>query len=233
MPAMPKEQIADAETDQEIHAECADRFQLAEEVESSNRGLAIEDLEFADGQQWPDDIYNMRKVQRRPTLTINHTSVLVRRVVNNMREQRPRIKTHPVSDATIDDARVANGLIRHVETLSKASVAYDTAGESAVRIGWGYVRVVGEYVDEKSFEQELKIKAIRNALTCYIDPAAEQPDGSDMKWFIISTKMKKAQFKRLYPDVELNDWTHSAAGDSQSKWETKEEIRLAEYYRIK
>jgi hypothetical protein len=233
MPSLPQDFTVEAETDAEVWAECNERFKLAEEVEAPNRLLAIEDLEFADGQQWPDDIYNLRKVQRRPTLTINLTATLVRRVVNNMKEQRPRIKTHPVSDATLDDARVANGLIRHVETLSKASVAYDTAGESAVRIGWGYFRIVGEYVDEKSFEQELKIKAVRNSLTGYIDPAAQLPDGSDMDWFIFSEKMKKTAFKRLYPDVQLNDWTHGAPGDDAHQWETKSEIRLAEYYRIK
>jgi hypothetical protein len=233
MPAIPQDQVKEAETDEEVFAECNERLRIAEEVEAQNRLLAIEDLEFADGQQWPDDIYNLRKIQRRPTLTINHTATLVRRVINNMIQQRPRIKTHPVSDATIDDARVANGLIRHVETLSKASVAYDTAGESAVRIGWGYFRIVGEYVDERSFEQELKIKPVRNALTGYIDPAATLPDGSDMDWFIFSEKMKKSEFKRQYPEVELNDWTHGGPGDSQHQWESKEEIRLAEYYRVK
>ena len=233
MPQIPQDFTEDAETDAQVFGECAERLKLAEEVESANRALAIDDLEFADGNQWPDDIFNSRKVQRRPCLTINHTATLIRRVVNNMREQRPRIKCHAVSDATTDDARVANGLIRHVETLSKASVAYDTAGESAVRIGWGYFRVVGEYVDEKSFDQELKIKPVRNALTGYIDPASSLPDGSDMDWFIFSEKMKKTAFKRMYPDIHLNDWTHGGQGDAPHQWESKEEIRLAEYYRIK
>src|SRR5271168_2465323 len=114
MPQSPNADLTEiAETDGEIWSECDARFSLAEEIESPNRLLAIEDLEFDDGQQWPDDIYNLRKIQRRPSLTINNTATLVRRVTNNMREQRPRIKVHPVSDATIDDARVANGLVRH------------------------------------------------------------------------------------------------------------------------
>lgn len=233
MPQTPQDFTEQAETDEEIWAECSERFRIAEEIEAQNRLLAIEDLDFEDGQQWPDDIYNLRKIQRRPTITVNHTATLVRRVTNNMREQRPRIDCHPISDATIDDARVAKGLIRHIETLSKASVAYDLAGSSAVRIGWGYARVVGEYEDEKSFSQELKIKPVRNALTGYIDPAAQLPDGSDMEWFIFSEWMKKQQFRRKYPDEPLDEWTHGAPGDDNHKWEDKESIRLAEYYRIK
>jgi hypothetical protein len=234
MPQIPRDSVEEAETDEQIFLECADRMKMAEEIESINRANAIDDLEFADGQQWPDDIQNMRQSSRQISLTINHTATLVRRVVNNMRQQRPRIKVHPTGGgARVEDARVAGGLIRHVETLSKASVAYDTGGESAVRIGWGYCRVVGEYVDDKSFEQELYIKAVRNTFTGYIDPGAVMPDGSDMDWFIFSAKMKKTEFKRHYPGVQLNEWIHMASGDNQSQWENKEEIRLAEYYRIK
>lgn len=234
MPQIPTNHDEQAETDEAIFLECAERLKIAEEAESTNRVLAIEDMEFADGQQWPDDLYNMRKVQRRPSLTINHTGTLVRRVVNNMAEQRPRIKAHPVGDgAQIDDARVAQGLVRHVENRSQAEVAYDTAGECAVRAGWGYVRILGEYVDERSFDQELRIKPVRNALTGYIDPAAEMPDGSDMQWFIFSDKMSRQDFKRRYPDEELADWVHGAAGDNQRLWLSKTQIRIAEYYRIK
>lgn len=234
MPEVPRDEDVEAETDEAIWLECADRFRIAEEVDSNNRLMAIDDLEFADGQQWPDDLYNLRKIQRRPSLTINMTAMLVRRVINNMREQRPRIKVHPVGDgADIDDARVAGGLIRHIENRSNAEVAYDCAGESAVRMGWGFWRIIGEYVDEKSFEQELKIVPIRNALTCYIDPGATLPDGSDMQWFIISQKMKRKDFKRHYPNEELSEWLMGAAGDSQHQWESKEDIRLAEYYRVR
>src|SRR5271170_2146165 len=236
MPTTPElqEPDTDAETNEQIFKECAERLKLAQEIESQNRLLAIEDLEFADGQQWPDDLYNMRKVQRRPTLTINHTGMLVRRVINNMRQQRPRIKVHPVGDADVEETKVANGLIRHIETLSKASVAYDTGGESAVRMGWGYWRIVGEYEDEKSFYQELKIRPVRNALTGYIDPSATMPDGSDMDWFIFSEDMKRTDFHRLYPKEVLRDWSQGGAGDSQNReWAGKYKIRLAEYYRVK
>jgi Phage P22-like portal protein len=233
MPELPRQTDEEADTDQAVWLECAERFRIAEAVESPNRALAIEDLEFADGQQWPDDLYNQRKISRRPSLTINMTGMLVRRVVNNLREQRPRIKVHPVSDADVEDASIVAGLIRHIENISNADVAYDAGVEPAVRMGWGYWRIVGEYRDEKSFEQELLLKPIRNPLTCYIDPSSTMPDGSDMEWFIISTEMKRKDFKRKYPDEPLNAWLKGAAGDSETRWENKESLRLAEYYRIR
>jgi hypothetical protein len=203
------------------------------EAMGENVTNAIADLEFEDGQQWPDDLYNQRKIDHRPTLTINHTRTFVRRVVNNMRQQRPRIKVHPVGDgAQVEDAKVIGGLIRHIETRSNASVAYDGAGESAVKIGWGYARVLSEWLDERSFEQELKICAIRNPFTVYDDPACLLPTGADREWCLITELMGRAEYKRKYSKAQNTEWKEGGPGDQMRLWETKEQIRLAEYFRV-
>lgn len=233
MPTLPVQSHQPATSKAEIVSECLERFRIAQEAESENRSSAVLDLEFEDGQQWPDDLYNLRKVSRRPTLTINHTRTFVRRVVNNMRQQRPRIKVHPVGEgADMDLAQKVQGLIRHIEQRSDGATAYDVGGESAVKIGWGYWRVLSEYIDANSFEQELKLLPIRNPFTVYLDPASILPSGEDMEWCIISEKMKRSEFERKYPDQAESPFHEGAQGDQGTEWETKEEIRLAEYFRI-
>jgi len=222
-----------AETDEEIFQECRERLRIAIEAETENRAQAITALEFRDGHQWPDDLYNQRKIDKRPSITVNHTSTLVRRVVNNMREQRPRIKVHPVgTGANTEVANVIAGLVRHIENISQASVAYDTAGEAAVTMGWGYWRILSEYISPDSFDQELKIVAIRNPFTVYMDPSSNHPAGEDADWVIISEKMKRQDYKRLYPKAENIEFQRSSQGDDMTEWESKDEIRLAEYYRV-
>lgn len=233
MPSIPAQSHKPAVSDKEIFQECAERFRICQEAESINRTAAVLDLEFEDGQQWPDDLYNLRKVSRRPTLTINHTRTFVRRVVNNLRQQRPRIKVHPVGEgADMDLAHKIGGLIRHIEQRSDGATAYDVGGESAVKIGWGYWRILSEYVDPHSFEQELKLLPIRNPFTVYMDPGSVLPSGEDQEWCIISEKMKRNEFERKYPQDDEIQWREGAAGDESADWETKEEIRLAEYFRI-
>lgn len=233
MPTLPAESHQPATTDNEIFQEAAERLRIAQEAEGDNRNDAVLALQFEDGQQWPDDLYNLRKINRRPTLTINHTRTMVRRVVNNMRSQRPRIKVHPVGDgADIDIARKIAGLIRHIETRSEAGVAYDTGGEFAVKMGWGYWRILSEYIDETAFEQELKLAQIPNPFTVYIDPAATQPAGEDMDWCIITEMMKRSEYERKYPKEQKTEWREGATGDEFKDWETKEQIRLAEYFRV-
>jgi hypothetical protein len=227
------ERDRDAVSDDDIFRECAERFRMACDAESANRVKAIDDLQFVNGEQWPNDLYRLRSQENRPALTINHTETFVSRIINNLKQQRPRIKSHPVGDgADIQTSEVLNGLIRHIETASQASYAYDTGGAAAVRAGWGYWRIMAEYLDEQSFDQELKIQAVQNAFTGYIDPASVMPDGSDMRWFIFSGTMKRIEYKRLYPKADNAEWSLTGAGDELSDWESKEEIRLAEYFRI-
>lgn len=233
MPSIPEREGKPAVTDDEIFQELCDRLRIAMEAEGENRVKGIECLEFLDGHQWDDDIYNQRKMARRPSLTINHTRTFRNRVVNNMRQQRPRIKVHPVGDgADTDTAEVISGIIRHIENISKADVAYDTAGSSAVDIGWGYIRIVADYIDERSMEQEIKILPVRNTFTVYMDPASTMPAGEDAEWVIITEKMKRTEYKRQYPDADNVEFIKTGTGDNFAQWETKTEIRLAEYYRV-
>lgn len=233
MPTIPEREGKPAVTDDEIFQELMDRLRIGMEAEGENRVKGIECLEFLDGHQWDDDIYNQRKMARRPSLTINHTRTFRNRVVNNMRQQRPRIKVHPVGDgADTDTAEVISGICRHIENLSKASVAYDTGGASAVDIGWGYCRLNADYIDGKSMDKEVMILPIRNTFTVYMDPAATLPSGEDAQWVIITEKMKRTEYKRLYPDADNVEFIKTGTGDNFAQWETKTEIRLAEYYRI-
>jgi len=222
----------DAISDVDVFKECAERLRLAESAESENRTQGLLALNFCDlGKQWDDDIANQRKIDNRPAITTNHTATVVRRMENTLRQQRPRIKCHPVSGgARVEDAEVVNGLIRHIETLSNAGVAYDTGGAFAVKTGWGYWRIVSEYCDPKSFDQDLKIVPIHNPFTVYMDPASRMPAGEDQQWCIITEKMKRREAKRR--GIELSEFQDGAPGDMMTDWETSEEIRLAEYFRI-
>jgi hypothetical protein len=151
-----------------------------------------------------------------------------------MKQQRPRGKCHPVGDgADIAIAELINGIGRHVEYRSEASVAYDTGGDNAVTVGWGWWRLISEYVSPDSFDQDLRILPIRNIFTVYPDPGAIMPTACDMDWALVSVKMKRTEYKRRYPRAENVAWNDTGRDEGRTDWEDKEEIRLAEYFRIR
>jgi Phage P22-like portal protein len=221
----------DAETDKDLFKECKEFLDLCIAAESDNRKRGIEALEFRDGEQWPSDIMAARGPERL-ALTINHTDTLVTRIENNMKQQRPRIKAHPVQDADVDKAKLVNGLIRHIENRSHASIAYDAAAGSALNIGWGYWRIIWELIPGRFDEYELKIAPIFDTFTVYRDPGSVMPDGSDAKRYIVSEKIKRTKYRQLYPQATKIDWQDTGVGETDMEWETRDEIRLAEYFRI-
>lgn len=222
-----------ATTDQEILTECHDRLKLSIEAESKNRSDAMDDLLFGAGEQWESRVKQDRTTDNRPCLTVNLTDTMVRRTINACRENRPRIKVHPVSDgADKQTANVIDGLIRHIEYSSSADVAYDCGVEGAIRGGWGYIRLGADYLDPESFDQDLKIERVRNCFTVYPDPSSQTVDGSDYQWVIVSEMMARTEYKQRYGDIDSGGWQYLGEGDNVSDWSNKEQIRVAEYFRI-
>jgi hypothetical protein len=219
--------------EQDIFEEARDRLKIASDAEAQDRSQAREDLRFREGDQWDNDVVTTATMEE-PELVINLTDAMVRRVVNNIKQQRPRGKCHPVGNgAQLEIADVINGIGRHIECRSEASIAYDNGAEMAVAAGWGYWRMLTEYAAPDSFEQEILIRPIHNVFSVYMDPGSVMPTGQDANWVLICTKMKRTEYKRLYPNEDNAEWNEAGRDDFRQDWEDKEEIRLAEYFRVR
>lgn len=208
------------------------RFKIAEEAEIEMRKEALEDLKFRAGEQWPDEVKHQRNIDRRPCLTVNRIPQFIRQVTNDQRQNRPAIKVSPVDDqADVETAKVYQGIIRHIEYNSNADIAYDTAFESAATHGFGYFRVITDYCNEDSFEQDIKIKRIRNPFTVYLDPNSQEPDASDAEWGFIFEDMSQEDYKSQYGSSELasmREWR--GLGDKAPGWIQDNGVRIAEYF---
>jgi hypothetical protein len=201
--------------------------------ESSNRADGLSDLRFRYGEQWNSQDMSARTLSGRPCLTINEVDAYCRQVTNNQRQQRPRIKAHPVNSlADPKIAEVLTGLTRHIEVNSDADNAYDLAFEFVVSMGWGYWRVLTDYVREDSFDQDIMIAQIENPFSVYFDPNSSLPDGSDAEKCLITDNITKAEFKRRYPSAQDSGFTATATGDNTADWMTKDDIRIAEYFEV-
>ncbi len=214
--------------------EAIDFLKFSNEADTENRQKGLDDLKFSTGDQWPIEVQNSRHLEARPCLTINKLDAYVRQIVNQMRQSRPRMRAHSMnSEANAKVADIITGIFKHIEVNSDADTAYDTAGEYAVRVGWGYWRVITDYVREDSFDQEIYIKPIDNPFSVYFDPNSVQPDGSDAEKVLITTLMSKADFKVQYPGADDGgDFNQRGTGDFDPDWVQKEDIRVAEYFYV-
>ena len=222
------------------------RLDLAMSALSESREDEIDDLKFYAGSpdnhwQWPADVLATRgavqgqTINARPCLTINKLPQHVRQVTNDQRQNRPGAKVIPVDDkADVQVADIFNGMIRHIEYISDADVAYDTACENQVSYGEGYLRLLTEYCDDTTFDQDIKIGRVRNSFSVYMDPMIQDPTGADARYCFITEDLTKDEYERMYPDAApITTLQSLGVGDqSISNWLNEDTIRIADYYYI-
>jgi len=231
-------------SDSDVLSTARDRLSMAISAYSESREDELDDLRFYAGSpdnqwQWPADVLATRgavqgqTINARPCLTINKLPQHVHQITNDQRQNRPSVKVIPVDDnADVEVAEIFNGMIRHIEYISDADVAYDTACENQVAYGEGYIRVLTEYCDDDTFDQDIKIARVRNSFSVYMDPLIQDPCGSDAKWCFITEDLSKEEYGRLFPNASpLSTLETLGVGDQNlSQWLNTDTIRIAEYF---
>ena len=225
-----------ATTDDALLEEVRSRLRWSIDEDSDNRRDGLADLKFLLGgtNQWDGDAVDAREADGRPCHTVNLLPAFKRQIVNDMRQNRASIKVSPVDDvADPETAKVIQGIIKHIERNGGSEVACDTADDCAVSIGFGYYRICTDYTAADSFEQDIVFKRIRNPMSVYCGPHQE-PDGSDMRWCVVSEETPRDEFERQYPGVDVGDLSAlpAGAGDAVRIWTDNGCVRTAEYYRI-
>ena len=220
------------------------RLQIAQSAYSDSREDELDDLRFMAGSpdnqwQWPADVLATRgavqgqTINARPCLTINKLPQHVRMVTNEQRQNRPSGKVIPADDnADIQVAEVLNGVVRHIEYMSDADVAYDTACDNQVTYGEGYIRLLTEYCNDETFDQDIRIGRVRNSFSVYMDPTIQDPCGADAEWCFITEDILKTEYERMFPDATPISTLYSQGVGDQgiSSWLQEDTIRIAEYF---
>lgn len=219
------------ETDQDILTRIRKRFRIAVDAEQVNRQLAIADIRAENGEQWDAQTRRDREDDGRPCITVNKIAGAVKQIIGDSRQNKISIKVRPVDDESDPAlAELLTGLIRNIENTSQAESAYDHAFECAVKGGWGYFRIITDYSDTDTFDQDIKIKRVPNQFSVYADPSSMEQDGSDMKWCIISEVKDADTFKAEYPKAETGSSHESSLGEENADWFTPEGTRIVEYF---
>jgi hypothetical protein len=205
--------------------------------ESVARSRFDYDYKFANGDshnkyQWDEDILADR--DGRPCLTVNKAQQHNLMIINDAKQNKPGVRIRPVGDeATYEAAQIFQEIVYHIEYISGAENVYDNAVTWAVEAGIGYWQTVIEPISIDSFDQEIKIKRIKDPRSVYLDPDINEVDGSDARWGLIFEDVPKSVFAETYPQYVsvVGTGTLSATFSGQDKWITQNHIRLCLYYR--
>lgn len=224
--------MADNEELKDIHSEGMERFMQVED--RAQRQLSIEEMRFAhvQGGQWDED--STTKRANRPRFTINRIEPAIDQIVGNQRQNRTNIKIRPVSGGADEKtAKVFNGLIRNIESVSKADNSYDAAFDESIAGGFGGWRVLTEFNDDDVFEQDIKIKPIKSAASSLYFGPSEEYDKRDSMYAFLITSFSPVDFKAKWPDASPATFNRSQLTNIANcrNWFKEDSIRVAEYWK--
>lgn len=208
------------------------RFEHVCQADSENRQSFIQNTRISSSNnQWDEEV-KKRRGSNRPALTFNLLNLIVKQIIGDYRQNKMSIKVLPSGGpSTEEKAGILAGLIRNIETDSKADQAYTNALECAARGGFGYFRVRSVYESNDVFNQKLVIEPIHNPLTVYFDPQAKKLTREDAEYCLVTEMISKEEFRRLYPDAEEYGWdVVDINSDGMEEWGDDENIRICEYF---
>jgi hypothetical protein len=215
-------------SDKQLLKDLRKRFQDALDADEEQRRDGIDDMKFATvpGYQWDE---NQKKERgRRPCYEFNKIRVTGKRVINNMRDNRPAGKVRGVEDNDKDNAEVYEGLIRNIWARNGDHVM-DYAAEYQVFAGYGAWRIETDFSNDDMFEQDIEMGNIPNPFCLFSDPASRDVLKRDARYWILTEKIPNDQYETKYPKAEIVNFD-SHEFDDEEDWSSDEETRIAEYW---
>jgi hypothetical protein len=207
-----------------------DRVPVMMDADQDNRRLALEDLRFANepGAQWDE---NMKKERgERPAYEFNKVRINGKRVINEIRANRPQGKVRASEDGDKKTAELYEGLCRNIANVSDFDTVTDQAAEYQVDAGMAAWRIATEYSDDDAFDQDIVIKPFKNPFCVYADPACQDVLKRDAEDWMITERISKSSFESRWPNAEKITFEESVEFDDEDDWEDDESIRICEYW---
>lgn len=212
--------------------ELRDRFDYSMNEWSDIRSEARIDMRYVSGDPWDAKDRQARQDAGRPVITCDEISQYANQAINNLRQNPRGIKINPAGNGSTDKtAELHQNLIRGIEYKSQAfRQAYVPGFENALQRSYGFWRVKRQYVEGKSFDQEIVIKGIQNPDSVVYDPDCKENDWSDAMDAFWTDIITKSEFKRRFPKATVVSF-----GEEQMKqapgWVQSDHLQIADYWK--
>jgi hypothetical protein len=205
-------------------------YKKAYDADHKNRHRAEENIKFANipGNQW-SDVSKAERGKERLMLEFNQLKVMCKRVINEMRANRPQARFLGFEDGDKSLAETFSGMFRNTWNMSDGDSVADYQGEYQVYGGYGVWELVTEYSNDSAFDQDIKIKNVPNPFCVWSDPDSKDMLKRDAEWWIKAHKIKKSTYEERWPDREVVSFEPNDL-DDEDDWEDNDGVRIAEFW---
>lgn len=169
--------------------------------------------------QWEEEIAQTLDSQKRPRYTFDKVTPVLESMMADIEDMDFGANVKPAgSGADKDLAMTLEGMIRTIQNESRADSIFRNACRRVMRRGFDAWMVRAKYADEWSFEQDLFIVPIPNAINrVWGSNASKKADSSDSDFMYVLTSISVAEYKERWPDrkpVSVDDYNEDGDYDN-------------------
>ena len=202
----------------------------AQDAETDSRQASRDAKLFLNKRDGQWDPYAWQKMEGRFRGTFDMCTPIVDQISGEIDQSDFSLNVSPSGgDSSIDTAKTYDGLIRNIRNISNADAVFNDASRSNVIGGFDAVEIVQEFIDGDSFDQDLVIKKVPNAIdSVWFDLGSVKQDRSDAKWCVKLISMPAAEYKEKFPDG-----SNQSIGDdrqNQAYFNTADFVTIGQLY---
>ena len=203
-------------TDYDSHQTVINLMTAAQQADHDNREKARESHLFVDKRDGQWEPYWWNNNAGKPRYTFDMVNPIVDQVTAEIEQSDFDIKVSPQSGpASKETAMVMDGLIRNIESMSRAKEIYINAGRGMATAGYDGWMVSHKYADEESFDQDLVIEPVPNFIDrVWFDPASYRQDKSDAQYAFLLHPVSKAEYASRWPEGAEASVSDDREGDA-------------------
>lgn len=151
--------------------------------------------------QWEENVKRNLDSQKRPRYTFDQVTPVLEDIMADIEDMDFGAVVKPsAGEATKALALVYEGMIRSIEADSNATDIYRNACRRNIRRGFDAWIVRNKYKDNYSFEQDLVIEKVTNAINrVWSKPTSEEEDNSDCDVTYVLTSLTPEAYKEKWP----------------------------------
>ena len=188
----------------------------AQEADHDNREKAREAHLFVDKRDGQWEPYWWTNNVGKPRYTFDQVNPIIDQVTASIELADFDIKVSPMSGpASKETAMVIDGLVRNIESISRAKDIYVNAGRGMVTTGYDGWMISHKYSDPQSFDQDLVIEPVANFIDrVWFDPASYLQDKSDAQYAFLLHAMSVQEYVKKYPEGSQTSVSIDREGDA-------------------
>jgi len=189
-----------AKKDLEVTRKIRQRIKKWDDDWRFNKDQYHEFTSFVMGSQWTEDESKLFIDYKKIPLSMNKLAPLMNHLIGEQRMRTTNLQVCPSEDVPAPTAQVREALVKDICLNSDSKRRFSRAFAQAGIGGFGAVIVGTEYANNRSFNQVIVIRDVKDPTCCYWDVSALSPCKTDGMYAGTRTRMSRKMFAGIYGD---------------------------------